>query len=412
MCTICDHRPTMILEETLHRLAARGRPVRLIATGGGTGGHTYPAITTIRTARELLAGVGVELDVLYVGSAGGLEERVAAQEQVPFHAVSTGKLRRSANPMRMICRENLRDVGRLARGVVQARHVVRAFRPDVVLSTGGYVALPVGLAARSAGAALLVHEQTTRLGLANRLLARRASVIALSSPASFELLPPLVRARAVVTGNPIRTELLHGAGSRAVRALNWSGWDVGLPTVYVTGGAQGAVQVNRLVAAVLETLLPRANVVHQCGASSLAELQRRAEQLPTGVAGRYRVVEFVGSELADVLALADVVVSRSGAGTLAELTALGKPSILIPLVPTGGNEQEHNARYLQQAGAAHALLGNHPTPQDLARALDTLIGDPGLRARMAAQAARLGRPCAAHDLAASLLGLVQPRAES
>jgi UDP-N-acetylglucosamine--N-acetylmuramyl-(pentapeptide) pyrophosphoryl-undecaprenol N-acetylglucosamine transferase len=401
----------MTLEETLHRLVARGQPVRLIATGGGTGGHTYPAITTIRAVRELLAGVGVGLDVLYVGSAGGLEQRVAAQEQLPFHAVSTGKLRRSANPMRMICRENLRDAGRLAQGVVQARGVVRAFRPDVVLSTGGYVAVPVGLAARSAGAALLVHEQTTRLGLANRLLARRASVIALSSPASRELLPPPVRARALVTGNPIRTELLHGAGSRAVRALNWSGWDAGLPTVYVTGGAQGAVQVNRLVAAVLEALLPRANVVHQCGASSLAELHRRAEQLPTGLAGRYRVVEFVGSELADVLALADVVVSRSGAGTLAELTALGKPSVLIPLVPTGGNEQEHNARYLQQAGAAHALLGNHPTPHDLARALDTLIGDPGLRARMATQAARLGRPRAAHDLAASLLGLVPVRAE-
>jgi UDP-N-acetylglucosamine--N-acetylmuramyl-(pentapeptide) pyrophosphoryl-undecaprenol N-acetylglucosamine transferase len=270
----------MTLEETLHRLAARARPVRLIATGGGTGGHTYPAITTIRTARELLAAAGVGLEVLYVGSAGGLEERVAAQERLPFHAVSTGKLRRSANPMRMICRENLRDVGRLARGVRQARGVVRAFRPDVVLSTGGYVAVPVGLAARSAGAALLVHEQTTRLGLANRLLARRASVIALSSPASFELLPPLVRARAVITGNPIRTELLHGVASKAVRALNWSGWDAGLPTVYVTGGAQGAVQVNRLVAAVLEALLPRANVLHQCGASSLAELHRRAEQLP------------------------------------------------------------------------------------------------------------------------------------
>ena len=158
-------------------------------------------------------------------------------------------------------------------------------------------------------------------------------------------------------------------------------------------------------------MLPRANVVHQCGSSSLAELRRRAEQLPAGLAGRYRVIEFVGSELPDVLALADVVVSRSGAGTLAELTALGKPSVLIPLVPTGGNEQEHNARYLQQAGAAYALLADHPTPQDLQRALDGLIGDAGLRAGMAAQAARLGRPGAARDLAAVLLDLAAPRAE-
>jgi UDP-N-acetylglucosamine--N-acetylmuramyl-(pentapeptide) pyrophosphoryl-undecaprenol N-acetylglucosamine transferase len=395
----------MTLDQSLLRLAAWKRPVRLIATGGGTGGHTYPAITTIRATRELLQGAGVALDVLYIGSAGGLEARVAEQEQLPFQAVSTGKLRRSANPLRMISSQNLRDSGRLARGLVEARRVVRAFQPDVVLSTGGYVAVPVGLAAATVDAPLLVHEQTTRLGLANRMLLRRATAIALSSPTSVELLPAAVRPRAVVTGNPIRVELLGGDADRGVKALSWTGWDAGLPTVYVTGGAQGSVQINRLVEAVLEWLLQRANVVHQCGASSLAQLQRRAEHLPAELAGRYRVIEFVGAELPDVQALADVVVSRSGAGTLAELTALGKPSVLIPLVPTGGDEQEHNARYLQRAGAARALLGRSPTPADLADALDGLIADPALRAGMAAQAAQLGRPQAAHDLATVLLGL-------
>jgi UDP-N-acetylglucosamine--N-acetylmuramyl-(pentapeptide) pyrophosphoryl-undecaprenol N-acetylglucosamine transferase len=209
----------------------------------------------------------------------------------------------------------------------------------------------------------------------------------------------------VVTGNPIRVELLDGDARRGVKALSWTGWDASLPTVYVTGGAQGAVQINRLVEAVLEWLLARANVVHQCGASSLADSQRRAEQLPPGLADRYRVIEFVGAELSDVHALADVVISRSGAGTLAELTALGKPSVLIPLIPTGGAEQEHNARYLQQAGAARALLGASPTPEDLIRALDDLIRDPALRAEMSAQAARLGRPHAARDLATLLLRL-------
>ncbi|MGH3841091.1 MAG: UDP-N-acetylglucosamine--N-acetylmuramyl-(pentapeptide) pyrophosphoryl-undecaprenol N-acetylglucosamine transferase [Pseudonocardiaceae bacterium] len=400
----------MTLDQTLLSLAGWQRPLRLIVTGGGTGGHTYPAITTIRATRELLRGAGVGLEVLYVGSAGGLEARVAAQEQLPFQAVSTGKLRRSANPLRMISTENLRDVGRLSRGLVEARRVVRAFRPDVVLSTGGYVAVPVGLAAKTVDAPLLVHEQTSRLGLANRLLMRRATAIALSSPTSVELLPETLRGRAVVTGNPIRVELLGGEAGRAITALSWTGWDARLPTVYVTGGAQGSVQINRLVEAVLEWLLQRANVVHQCGATSLAELQCRAGRLPTELAGRYRVIEFVGAELPDVQALADVVVSRSGAGTLAELTALGKPSVLIPLIPTGGNEQEHNARYLQQAGAAHALLGACPTPGDLTRALDGLIGDPGLRAGMATQAARLGRPRAAHELSTVLLNLAAVRA--
>jgi UDP-N-acetylglucosamine--N-acetylmuramyl-(pentapeptide) pyrophosphoryl-undecaprenol N-acetylglucosamine transferase len=395
----------MTLDQSLLSLATRQRPLRLIATGGGTGGHTYPAITTIRVTRELLREAGIGLDVLYVGSATGLEARVAEQEQLPFQAVSTGKLRRSTNLLRMISTENLRDIGRLSKGLAQARRVVRAFRPDVVLSTGGYVAVPVGLAARVADAPLLVHEQTTRLGLANRVLLRRAAAIALSSPTTVELLPATLRDRAVVTGNPIRVELLDGDARRGVKALSWTGWDASLPTVYVTGGAQGAVQINRLVEAVLEWLLARANVVHQCGASSLADSQRRAEQLPPGLADRYRVIEFVGAELSDVHALADVVISRSGAGTLAELTALGKPSVLIPLIPTGGAEQEHNARYLQQAGAARALLGASPTPEDLIRALDDLIRDPALRAEMSGQAARLGRPHAARDLATLLLRL-------
>jgi UDP-N-acetylglucosamine--N-acetylmuramyl-(pentapeptide) pyrophosphoryl-undecaprenol N-acetylglucosamine transferase len=395
----------MTLDQSLLSLAARKCPLRLIVTGGGTGGHTYPAITTIRATRDLLQGADVGLDVLYVGSAGGLEARVAEQEQLPFQAVSTGKLRRSVNPLRMISTENLRDVGRLARGLVEARRVVRGFRPDVVLSTGGYVAVPVGLAAKAVDAPLLVHEQTTRLGLANRVLVRRATAIALSSQTSMELLPATLRGRAVVTGNPIRVELLGGEARRGVEALRWTGWDARLPTVYVTGGAQGSVQINRLVESVLEWLLARANVVHQCGAGSLAGLLRRAEQLPAELAGRYRVIEFVGAELRDVQALADVVVSRSGAGTLAELTALGKPSVLIPLIPTGGDEQEHNARYLQQAGAAHALLGASPTSEDLIRALDGLLGDPGLRAEMAAQAAKLGRPQAAYELATVLLNL-------
>ncbi|HET9255103.1 MAG TPA: UDP-N-acetylglucosamine--N-acetylmuramyl-(pentapeptide) pyrophosphoryl-undecaprenol N-acetylglucosamine transferase [Pseudonocardiaceae bacterium] len=391
------------LEQSLRSLAARQRPLRLIATGGGTGGHTYPAITTIRAARELLSDAGVALEVLYVGSATGLEARVAEQERLPFRAVSTGKLRRARNPLRMISAQNARDVGRLGKGLVQARRVVRAFRPDVVFSTGGYVAVPVGLAARAADAPLLMHEQTTRLGLANRLLARRATVIALSSPTSVDLLPAAARERAVVTGNPIRVELLDGDAHRGVKVLGWSSWDAALPTVFVTGGAQGSVQINRLVAAVLDWLLVRANVIHQCGAASLADMRRRAQRLPAELAGRYRVIEFVGAELSDVHALADVVISRSGAGTLAELTALGKPSVLIPLIPTGGAEQEHNARYLQDAGAARALLGASPTPEDLTRALEDLIGDPELRAGMSAHAARLGRPRAAHDLATVLL---------
>ena len=403
--------PRLTPRPNMHMLARRGRPLRLIVTGGGTGGHTYPAITTVHATRALLEAAGIGLDVLYVGSAAGLEARVAVQEQIPFQAVSTGKLRRSTNPIGMISAENLRDGGRAARGVLEAHRIVRDYRPDLVLATGGYVAVPVGIAAATVGAPLVVHEQTTRLGLANRLLVRRATTIALSSPASVHLLPAGARARAVVTGNPVRAALFTGDRQRVVQALDWAGWDPALPTVYVTGGAQGSTQINELIEAILEPLLHQANVVHQTGKASLNRLRQRAADLPTDLAARYQLLDFVGPELPDVLALADVVVSRSGAGTLAELTALGKPSILIPLVPSGGNEQTHNARHLHQAGAAHALLTDHPAPHDLLQALGPVLTDEQMRAAMANHAAQLGRPHAADDLAAVLVDLAVASAE-
>jgi UDP-N-acetylglucosamine--N-acetylmuramyl-(pentapeptide) pyrophosphoryl-undecaprenol N-acetylglucosamine transferase len=398
----------MDLAEILSRLADRGRPVRVVATGGGTGGHTYPAVTTIRIARGLLAEAGIALEVLYVGSATGLEARIAGQEGLDFAAIPTGKLRRASNPIKMISAANLRDIGRVAHGVVAARRIVRRFGPDAVLSTGGYVAVPVGLTARSAKAPLLMHEQTTRLGLANRILARRADLIALSSAASLPLLPESLRARAVVTGNPVRPELLDGDPAAAVKALEWVGHDPDLPTVYVTGGAQGAVQINRLVEAVLPRLLLRANVIHQCGQVSLAATRQRAAGLADALAARYRVVDFVGAELPDVLALADIVISRSGAGTLAELTALGKPSVLVPLIPTGGDEQVHNARHLAAQHACYALVGSQATPEALWTHLDELISDPSRTARMATAARQLGYPQAGPDLAAQLLRLCIP----
>lgn len=400
----------MELSEVLSYLTERARPVRIVATGGGTGGHTYPAITTIRTVRELLVEVGVELDVRYVGSAAGLEARVAAQEGLTFIPIPTGKLRRSSNPLKMISAANLRDVGRVAQGVGAARRIVRDFRPDAVLSTGGYVAVPVGLSARSVGAPLLVHEQTTRLGLANRILARRADVIALSSAASLPLLAKSLQTRAVVTGNPVRQELLGGDPLVALKDLDWTGHDPSLPTVYVTGGAQGSVQINNLITGLLPRLLERANVLHQCGRTSLAAVRAATGHLDDPLAERYRAVEFVGAELPGVLALADIVVSRSGAGTLAELTALGKPSVLIPLIPTGGNEQEHNARHLAEHHAACALVGPEATAEALWGHLAELIGDQERRARMAEAARGLGHPRAALELAGQLLRLCGPRA--
>ncbi|MFC7330626.1 UDP-N-acetylglucosamine--N-acetylmuramyl-(pentapeptide) pyrophosphoryl-undecaprenol N-acetylglucosamine transferase [Marinactinospora rubrisoli] len=384
--------------------AAAERAFRLIVTGGGTGGHTYPALTAVRTLWARLAARGQPLDVLWVGAAGSLESRVAASEGIAFSAVATGKIRRAKNPVKMLTPENVRDMTNVPRGVLQARELVSDFRPDVVLATGGYVAVPVGVAAWLCGRPLVVHEQTVRLGLANRVLARAAARVAVSSDSTVPLLPESARSSAVVTGNPVRPEVRTGVAEKAVHALGFHGHDPALPTVYVTGGAQGAVQINETVGAILPWLLGHANVVHQCGEANVAALRERAASLPADIAGRYHVTGFVGGELPHVLALADVVISRSGAGTIAELTALGKASVLIPLASSAGNEQAHNARHLQETGAAVALV-DEVTPDTLRAAVTPLLTDPARREAMADRARAHGRPDAAERLVDLLLSV-------
>jgi UDP-N-acetylglucosamine--N-acetylmuramyl-(pentapeptide) pyrophosphoryl-undecaprenol N-acetylglucosamine transferase len=383
------------------------RPLRLIVTGGGTGGHTYPALTAVRTLRARLAAEGRGLEVLWVGTADSLEQRVATAEAIAFRTVATGKVRRSSNPLKLLSPANVRDMGRVPLGVWQARKVVADFRPDVVLATGGYVAVPLGLAAKLNRRPLVVHEQTVRLGLANRMLARAAAAFAVSSESTLPLLPGRARGRAVVTGNPVRPEVLAGRPEKAYEALGLEGFDRTLPTVYVTGGAQGSQQINGVVATVLPWLLAQANVIHQCGPANFASLRSSAALLPREHAGRYLPTGFVGPELPDVLALADVVVSRSGAGTLAELTALGKPSVLVPLASSAGGEQAHNARHLAESGAAAALLGE-VTPDALMAALTPLLADPARREAMALAARSHGRPDAAERLADAVLAAALP----
>ncbi|MGW3087604.1 UDP-N-acetylglucosamine--N-acetylmuramyl-(pentapeptide) pyrophosphoryl-undecaprenol N-acetylglucosamine transferase [Streptomyces sp. NPDC001108] len=378
------------------------RAFRLIVTGGGTGGHTYPALTAIRALRSRLAADGGQLDVLWIGTPDGLEARVAPAEGIAFTTVATGKIRRSGNPLKLVSPANVKDMARVPLGVAQARRIVADFRPDVVLATGGYVAVPAGLAARLCRRPLVLHEQTVRLGLANRRLAGSATRIAVSSESSLPLLPDSVRAAGVVTGNPVRPEVLTGHADKAVEALGLRGFDRRLPTVYVTGGAQGAQQINGIVRDALPWLLERANVIHQCGPDHVDALRAHGAVLPEALRGRYHLTGFVGAELPDVLALAEVVVSRSGAGTLAELTALGKPAVFVPLATSAGNEQAHNARHLEEAGAAVALLGE-VTADRLKDTVGPLLTDRVRRAAMAERARAHGRPDAADRLVDVLL---------
>ncbi|RKR90656.1 UDP-N-acetylglucosamine-N-acetylmuramylpentapeptide N-acetylglucosamine transferase [Micromonospora pisi] len=378
--------------------AERLRKIRVVVTGGGTGGHTYPALTTIRTLRSRLAVAGTEPELLWVGVSHGLEAKIARQEGIPFKAITTGKLRRSPNLNELW--RNITDAFRIPFGVLQAIMIVARTRPAVVLSTGGYVCVPIGIAAWLTRRPLVMHEQILTLGLANRILAQIATTVLLSHESSVDHLPKRAQSRAVVTGNPIRPEILAGDRNRALAAF---GLDPNLPLLYVTGGAQGAVQVNNLVAEILPDLLSKCQVLHQCGEYSFDRMRQVADGLPEHLRARYRVVDYVHDEMPDVLAAADIVVARSGAGTVAELTALGKACVFIPLIPTGGDEQRRTARHLAESGAARMLAGPDATPDRLREEIMMLLDHPDYRRQMADTARQHGRPDAAAAVATALI---------
>lgn len=375
--------------------------MRMIIAGGGTGGHVTPAIATIAALRE--RPTAAPLTLLWVGSAGSVEERIANEQRIPFRAIQTGKLRRYLSVA------NLLDLGRIPVGVLQATAVVRQFRPDVVCSTGGFVSVPTVAAAGLQRVPVLTHEQTAQFGLASRLNLRFVRTVALSYEASRAFMPPTTQ-RVVVTGNPIRAEILQGDPVTGARLL---GLQPDIPTIYVTGGALGARRLNLLMGQLVPELVSFCQIIHSHGmqeeAPTLADLEAVRASLPADRQRRYVIREFFSNELPHIYALAAAVVGRAGAGTVAELAALGKPAILIPLPGTGGDEQTKNAQLLAAAGGALLLPEDSLTSTQLLSAIRQLL-DPNQAAQLAQMgvAARTqAPPDAAGMLADEILRLCQ-----
>ena len=364
--------------------------MRVVIAGGGTGGHTSAGLAVAAA----LARRGVE--VHWIGSAEGLEARRVPEAGLPFHPIAAGKLRRYWD------RRNVSDLLlRVPVGLAQSLRLLRALRPDLVFGTGGFVALPPALAARALGIPLVIHEQTAAPGLANRIAGRLARRIALTFPPAAPVFPA---ERVTVTGNPLRPELRGGSREAACRLL---GLDPGAPIVYVTGGSQGAHRINRTVGEILPELLEATQVVHQCGdnqeTGDHAWLTERAGALPAALRARYALRPWVGAELRDVYAAADLVVGRSGAGTVNECCQLGRPALFVPLPGASGDEQTHNARLAARAGGAILLPQAELTPGALLEALTALVGDRPRLARMGERMRELAVPDADDRLARLIL---------
>lgn len=375
-------------------------PLRLLIAGGGTGGHIFPAEAVLQE----LAARAIPVEALWIGEEGGREEEVAGSHGIPFTTIQVGKARQTGALTDRIL--NIVDKGRVLIGIPQGWLKVRSFKPDVIFATGGYVCMPTAVAGASF-APVLVHEQTVQIGSANKLASRRATTLAVSWDQAIEDAHNKgITANIVNTGNPVRSSLSQGDAVRGFTAFNL---DPSLPLLYVTGGAKGSVPVNKLISDSLPGLLEHMQIIHQTGrthenldADRLADLRKT---LPSRLQERYVVRDFIRDELPDVFAAASLVVGRAGAGTITELTALAKPSVLIPLVPTSGNEQVRNASMLANAGAALNIEQATTSSSELATEIIALITDEPRLQSMSAAARSIASTDGAVKLTDELLKL-------
>lgn len=364
----------------------------VVITGGGTGGHTSPGLAVAAALRDR------GFQCVWIGSRDGIEARRAPASGIPYIAIATGKLRR------YWAWRNVTDLAvNVPAGILQAHAALRRVRPRVVFATGGFVALPVALAAAALRRPLIIHEQTSVPGLANRIAARLARRVAITFPDSARSF----RAdKVVLTGNPLRHELRNGDRQETVTRF---GLDPALPLVYVTGGALGARTLNRAVGQILAPLLEHAQVIHQCGDNAATEdrrwLKERHAELPPALAARYTVVPYVGPELAGIYAAASLMVARAGAGTVNEACQLGVPALYIPLPGTSGDEQTANARLVGRAGGCSILPQATLTPELLLERIQGLLADPTRLKEMAERARTVAIPDAETRIA-DLLGEV------
>lgn len=302
---------------------------RIVLTGGGTAGHVTPNIALLPRLKEL------DYDIHYIGSYEGIEKKLIADYEIPYYGISTGKLRRYFDP------KNFSDPFRVIKGYAQARKFLKQINPDIVFSKGGFVSVPVVRAAASLKIPCIIHESDMTPGLANKLCIPVADKICCNFPETLQTLP---EEKAVLTGSPIREELSKGD---KIAGLEFCGFSANKPVILVIGGSLGAANVNAFVRAALPELLKDFQIVHICG-------KEKVDNLLLNTAG-YKQFEYVKSELKDIFAITDIVISRAGANAICELLSLKKPNILIPLCNGSRGDQILNAKSFESQGFSIVL---------------------------------------------------------
>src|SRR5436305_7368244 len=374
--------------------------MKVLVSGGGTGGHIYPSLAVASLLEKQY-----QAEILYLGSDEGLENELAPKAGFPLSVIKAGKLQR------YVSWSTVTGVARVPVGIAQAVGIIRKFRPDVVFTSGGYVAVPAGLAARLNGVPLLMHQQDVPPNLSNRLIAPLATRISVAFADSLSYFPPR---KTLQMGNPVRQEILDMRQVSPQQARRQLELDAELPLLLVTGGSQGARHLNQVVCRALPDLLPFCQVLQISGKLLLQETRELAEQamaeLDAGMRQRYRLVPYLNEEMPAALQAAELVLCRSGAATLSELAVLGKPSILVPLPPAiGSSPQEANADMFGRRGAAEVIKDTDLKPVVLVERVKSILASSTLLQTMTEVTRSFAEPDATQDIVAEVMRIASTK---
>ncbi len=353
----------------------------LIFSGGGTGGHIYPAISVA----DCLKKIDSQVDIIFIGTREGLEAKIVPEAGYSIEFIEVKGLKRQLKV------ENITVATKFLKGFLQARKILKQCNPACVFVTGGYVSLPVALAAKSFGIKIILHEQNTFPGLANRIISKFCDKVLISFEESRKYFKK--SKNVILTGNPIRLEILNYNQNQAKREIGLDNTII----VLIVGGSRGAENLNRAAIRLAKSFESNNNIhfILSTGEKKFEDAKSFAEQL--NVKSNISLYPYI-KEMPKYLAAADIVISRGGAIAISEITALGKPSIIVPSPYVVNNHQEYNARALEKEGACFVVLERELEGDKLRILLEKLIHDKQLYASMEKKSKNLGRPDATENI--------------
>ncbi len=336
---------------------------KIIFTGGGSGGHTMPALAMIQAIKEY--SKEIEFSILYIGSYDGVEKELLENYNINYKSICTGKLRR------YLSINNFIDIFKIIRGINQSKKIIKEFAPDILVSTGGFVSVPPVISAKRQKVPIIIHEQTIDAGLANKIASKFADKIAITFPESKKYFP---QNKITLTGIPLRRELFNGNKDELFKKFNL---DKNLPLIYFTGGGLGCHILNITAIKILPEILDKCNVIFQTGkalnGNDFIEMKKFKESLDNKKKNRLVIFDFINKELPDIYAAADLAVSRSGAGTVNELMSLSIPTIFIPLAISTKNEQLRNAQFVENINGGIIIEENQLNPGVLLKNINDIL---------------------------------------